>query len=513
MFNMVKDNFTINDVLQILDDYNLFLKKNEPISTKTWLTKYVSPKKEKKVVEKVTVSEVDNHLVLPKVTKLVEVAKSVTVKKPDISTLTEEQRNIFNVITKTNLSKFSQTLLTGYSGTGKSFLVSKIIEEILFNNKGIDIAITAPTNKAVRVLKNLSSICETNKQVSFNTLHSLLGLKRIITDDGKEEYKPSDGGTIEDYNLIIVDEVSMLDNEIYKMLIESVTMFNIPVIFIGDRGQIPPVNGGESLLFTSELENNFNLTKIIRQGQDNPIINLAQKVRTNEEIVPKTIVDENNNGVIFVKINTEMPLLEKYFNSPNFNKDPNFIKVLCWTNKAVDYYNNKIRELIYGVNCDKLCVGEKMVCNKPITDSKKKVLLNNNDEFVIESFGLKTENFNSKISYYSVKINSNGKTYTIKILAEKSEDEYKKELKKLKTKALESIGINKRNAWVKYYNFMEKYADVKYNYALTVHKAQGSTFENAIVINCDISRIKDVLERNKLLYTAITRARNKLFMI
>ena len=60
---------------------------------------------------------------------------------------------------------------------------------------------------------------------------------------------------------------------------------------------------------------------------------------------------------------------------------------------------------------------------------------------------------------------------------------------------------------------MEKYADVKYNYALTVHKAQGSTFENAIVINCDISRIKDTLERNKLLYTAITRARNKLFMI
>jgi ATP-dependent exoDNAse (exonuclease V) alpha subunit len=60
---------------------------------------------------------------------------------------------------------------------------------------------------------------------------------------------------------------------------------------------------------------------------------------------------------------------------------------------------------------------------------------------------------------------------------------------------------------------MEKYADVKYNYALTVHKAQGSTFDNAIVINCDISRIKDVVDKNKLLYTAITRAKNKLFIV
>jgi exodeoxyribonuclease-5 len=71
----------------------------------------------------------------------------------------------------------------------------------------------------------------------------------------------------------------------------------------------------------------------------------------------------------------------------------------------------------------------------------------------------------------------------------------------------------KRNAWSKYYNLLDRYADVKYNYALTVHKSQGSTFDNVIVINCDIERLRDEKERNKLLYTAITRAKNKLFMI
>jgi DNA helicase IV len=99
------------------------------------------------------------------------------------------------------------------------------------------------------------------------------------------------------------------------------------------------------------------------------------------------------------------------------------------------------------------------------------------------------------------------------LLAEKSENDYQKELKILKDKASKASPMLRRNAWVKYFNLLGKYADVKYNYALTVHKSQGSTFDNAIVINCDIKRVQDKKERNKLLYTAVTRAKNKLFVI
>jgi exodeoxyribonuclease-5 len=456
----------------------------------------------------------EKFLELPKLVQEEKIPKLTSIKEPDVSMLNEEQRKIFDRVTSIPMRKFSQSLLTGYSGTGKTFLVTKIIEEILFKHKGIKIAITAPTNKAVRVLKNLSSICETHSQVEFNTLHSLLGLKRIITPDGKETYGPEwGGGNIGEFDMVLVDEVSMLDNTIYDQLIDNSKYNKIMLLFIGDRGQIPPVNGGESILFTQDLDNGFNLSKIIRQAGDNPIIQIAQKIRNNEEIKEETVVDKDNNGVIFVKINTEMPLLERYFNSEHFDRNPNFVKVLAWTNNAVDYYNDKIRKMIYGEKCPKLNIGEKMVCNKPITDSKKRVILNNNDEFEVLSYEIKEDRTALKLSYYSVKVRSNGEIYTIKLLAEKSQAAYDKELNSLKTKAEKAPAMMRKNAWLKYYNFKDKFADVKYNYALTVHKSQGSTFDNAIVINCDIKRIMDKKDRNKLLYTAVTRAKNKLFII
>lgn len=393
-------------------------------------------------------------------------------------------------------------------------MVSKIIEELLFTNKSIKIAITAPTNKAVRVLKNLSSINEEHSRVDFITLHSLLGLKRVITYEGKEEYKPILGnGDISEYHVVLVDEVSMLDNELYASLQFQARMENIMLLFIGDRGQIPPVNGGESVLFTSLLNNNFNLTKIIRQANGNPIITLAEKIRMGKSFEKVTELDAYNNGVAYLKINTEEPLLKTYFKSEHFNKNPNFVKVLAWTNSAVNYYNNKIRTLIYGEKCGKLCVGEKMVCNKPILNSKNQVIMNNNDEFEVLSFTMKKETRTYDFSYYEVSVNCHGRVFNIKLLAEKSEEAFAKQVALLKSQAEKAKPMARRNAWSKYYKFLERYADVKYNYALTVHKAQGSTFDNVIVINVDINRISSKTERNKLLYTAVTRAKNKLFMI
>jgi ATP-dependent exoDNAse (exonuclease V) alpha subunit len=61
---------------------------------------------------------------------------------------------------------------------------------------------------------------------------------------------------------------------------------------------------------------------------------------------------------------------------------------------------------------------------------------------------------------------------------------------------------------------MLKWSDnVMHNYAITAHKAQGSTYENVILIEEDLDRNKKIVERNRIKYTAYTRAKNKLFIL
>jgi ATP-dependent exoDNAse (exonuclease V) alpha subunit len=78
-------------------------------------------------------------------------------------------------------------------------------------------------------------------------------------------------------------------------------------------------------------------------------------------------------------------------------------------------------------------------------------------------------------------------------------------------KAIEKKGADK--SWIKYYEFMRRYADVIYGYSITCHKSQGSTYTNAFVLEDDIDMNLNVVERNRIKYTAYTRASKKLYVL
>ena len=82
---------------------------------------------------------------------------------------------------------------------------------------------------------------------------------------------------------------------------------------------------------------------------------------------------------------------------------------------------------------------------------------------------------------------------------------------KLKKTAIETRGKNK--SWIKYYDFLRRYADVSYAYAITAHKSQGSTYETAFVLEDDIDVNPNVVERNRIKYTAYTRSSKKLYVV
>jgi exodeoxyribonuclease-5 len=81
----------------------------------------------------------------------------------------------------------------------------------------------------------------------------------------------------------------------------------------------------------------------------------------------------------------------------------------------------------------------------------------------------------------------------------------------MKLRAIQKKGKDK--SWVIYYNFLRRYADVNYAYAITAHKSQGSTYNTTFVLEDDIDMNINIVERNRIKYTAYTRASKKLYVL
>lgn len=450
-------------------------------------------------------------------------------------TLTEDQQSIFDSMVKfTNQYQKNMILVQGFAGTGKSYLVNKFIEwftlesDTLFQN----VAVTAPTHKAVKVLKKMS--LDNNlptEKVDYSTLHSILGLRPQINDQGEQIFvkDPMLKSKFALYDLIIVDEASMIDDKLFhEMMIQNVR--NSKIIFVGDSEQIPPVNEELAIPFDPEKQKEFgievfSLVNIIRQAEGNPIIQVSKSIREGsfERLAEGEMLaeDKEGHGVVFVRkdrnnIENVRSLLKKYFTSQEFSENPDHVKVIAWRNKIVDQFNTTIRKFIYGDNPSKIEIGEKLIADKPIIDSMGEIIANTNEDLVVQEFFVDTKMiYNIPFKYYKTRtVGDEGITKDIDILHESVEPVFNRLLVQLADKAKNlPKGAKRTNAWKNFYETKEMFAEVKYNYAITAHKCQGSTYNIAIVLNSDFNNNQKEDERRKILYTACTRPKEKLYII
>ena len=276
-----------------------------------------------------------------------------------------------NIVDHLENPEHEAVVLKGYAGTGKTFLVKRIMEYIVYSTDDKTIAIGAPTNKAVAVLYNNSmssgmngyvfeNLFNMEARITYSTIHKLLGLKEIITDDGQQlfEMDSINNSKLSDYSYLIVDEVSMLDDKICNDIMKFSK--KLKIIFMGDPAQIPPVNRTDSIPFKTGHKYSFKtveLTEIMRQKEGHPIIDLSFQIRNNLHVrqpipVLKTNLDQRGHGIIYMDSKTDKglikPLLKKYFKCAAYDKDIDYMKVIAWKNKTVDYINNVVRELKYG---------------------------------------------------------------------------------------------------------------------------------------------------------------------
>ena len=444
----------------------------------------------------------------------------------DEITLNEDQKLVLEKLKDfVESDKQHMLLMEGAAGTGKTTTVTKFIEWLLEETNISNIAMASPTHKALKVMMEM---CPSKHKgsIAFSTLHSMLGLKHEINKDGKEIFVRDKNVMTKFpfFELVIIDESSMIANQLFNEM-EDQNYRKIKVLFVGDSNQINPVNHKMSIPMLEEKRKEFNighcrLEKIVRQAEDNPIISYSQKVVNNtfsfspgeKEVVGESgivMLSESQNKIL-------QQLLQYYFGSSKFDEDANYCKVIAWRNATVDFYNKLVRNFKYGAKAGKIVLDEKLIVDRPIKSDDDKVSFSTNEDLVVKTIEIKEKKLfdNDSWFYYDCLVQGMDKCDNIHILHEKEEKRYSDALRKLAKEAVDEKELTARlKKWRKYYSFMENFAQVKYNYAITAHCSQGSTYENCFVIQSDIGLNRNEEEKKRILYTAFTRPRKMLYIL
>jgi len=389
-----------------------------------------------------------------------------------VEQLTADQLKALNEIVTSVLNGESH-VLKGFAGTGKSFLCKVIT--LIFRTA----VFTAPTNKAVQVLNQ-------SMGVQARTIHKLLGLQ---VKHGKLHQKeaPSFVG----YELVALDETSMVNMEL-ATYVQNQIMPYCPVLFIGDPGQLPPVEEEESVTFS--LENVSVLTQIVRQSAGNPIIAYSKQLRERGFYMRE--IPFNENTIL------KLPSLDDdtlYQAVLNYHKAGGVYA--AWTNAKVNKINLGVHRLVHGKDARDFVIGQTFVLNSPWLSRDNQVIGNIGDEFTIENINV-LPNFQG---YPTLQIftQEEGISTPLFCLSSEGRPDFDAELNRHK---------NKKD-WNEYYALKERFTEIAHTYAFTCHKLQGSTYDYVIIDAGDITKNRKTEEMDKCMYVAITRARHAVAFV
>ncbi len=346
------------------------------------------------------------------------------------------------------------TILTGGPGTGKTLSVNGMIE--LADELGMQYVLCAPTGRAA---KRLSEVSEREAK----TIHRLLEF-----DPNSGQFRRNDNDPIE-ADMVIVDEVSMVDTQLFASLLAAMKP-EAQLVLVGDVDQLPSVGPGQVLrdLIDSKSLSTIRLDTIFRQAERSSIISNSHKINHGGEpefaddfqFIDAETPEQIQNHIIGL-CSTVLP--------QNYQYDPfTDIQVLSPMNNTpsgVKELNKKLQQVLNG---------RSSICwqgnERKFLHSDKVMQIRNNYE---------KEVYNGDI----------GKV----------------------------IGVDKEEGRL-FVNFYGKDIEYSFNdldelvlsYATTIHKSQGNEF-NAVVIPLSMSHFI-MLQRN-LIYTAITRAKQRIFLV
>ncbi len=429
--------------------------------------------------------------------------------------------------------------LSGYAGTGKTTITKELIryykKDKAFQWNGI--AVSAPTHKAKKVIRR-------HTDETAYTIQGLLGLRPNTDlenfDINNPQFDPKAKKEICFYKFIIIDEASMLNESLYDLMVAEAKKFRVKVLFMGDEGQLPPVNESISKVFT-DVKHQFRLTKVERQSDGNPLMKVYDMIRSDfkspfDLFSHDTEVNDKGEGIAF---HTDIREFDKevlaLFASDEFRNNSDFIKMLAYTNDSVQAWNKRIRDYIfthsnepsYLVDLSKpVLPGDILFAYKSATGEREEILIENSSDYRVMGMNEAVSAFGVDIYEVTLKSVDEGLFSRVQIVRASGVDKFSKIWRDKHDAAVRmKPGRDKSFAWKHYYLFKDSHLllhdvngaggmllvkkDLDYGYAITIHKSQGSTYTNVAVSekNTDINKKNE--ERNKLKYVAFSRPTQK----
>lgn len=376
--------------------------------------------------------------------------------------LTNGQEKGLKIAVERYKNKEPYTVIAGYAGTGKSTLVSHIVDAL--NISPLSVCYVAFTGKASLVLREKG--CENSM-----TAHKLLYHSKE-KQDGTFEHKPRK--SLEwPYKLIVVDEVSMIPADMWDLLLTH----NVHVIALGDPGQLPPIDGESELLTHPHVF----LDEVVRQAQDSEIIRLSMDIRNGVSLKPN-----KGNEVIII---SKSQLNDFYFSGAD--------QIIAAKNITRNDINWHCRKIKFGNDVPNYPIeGEKAICLKNYWN----VLSDSGDPLINGMIGeLSGINFRHDIDKYGDMMNAN--------FAVGDKNKFRQLFMDYKLFAESKQTINSDN-WMEFRG-MTKPMLFDYAYCVTCHKSQGSEWNKVLVFN----EYMKSTDHKRWLYTACTRAKQKLIIV
>jgi len=397
-------------------------------------------------------------------------------------------------------SEESFFLLTGFAGTGKTYLVKQLAEE----TKG-RLIFTAPTNKATKVLRD--NLTTEAHRPECRTIYSLLGLKLEANGGIKELAVPEDPVDISEYKAIILDEGSMLSKKLIPFLQQAAEEQKVKFIVMADEAQIPPVGEIRSEIFEIATRH-ADLKEMMRY--DNELLVLATAVRKAVYHPAPSFrpITANSNGEgVWVAGPTFQRQIMLAAEAGRFSL-PNDTKAIAWRNVTVDSLNRMIRAHIFEDVTKAFLPEDRIVLMEPAKGPDDQIIGTTDEEGTVVSaeVGWHPEWPEYKVWHLNVTSDTNAALGLV-VLHEDSLHRYDRQVLKMANEARANSRL-----WRDYWEFREAFHKVKHSYAITAHRSQGSTYHTVFVDWRDILLNRNKTEAYRCLYVACTRASKRLIL-